>query len=231
MTFTLTTVGDNPFAPGAYGFQYLPDQLIAGGLQLVTQNIELMQLGTVVPRGTVLGRQTNYTALGAPGTNTGNGTIGNIVPGTGIEGQSTYNIVATSPTVFAVTDPEGNSLGNATVGTAFNNAELGFTITAGGTAFVVGDSFTVSYLQTVGNFIPCVKTASDGSQTPVAILADATDSTAGPAKSGAYFMGEFNGRAITFDNSWTLADLTAALSARAIHIKFSVPAADPVNGL
>jgi hypothetical protein len=232
MTFTITPVGDNPFLPGASGYTYLPDQLIAGGLQLVTHNVLL--LGGLLVRGTVIGRQSNYGFIAAHGTNTGNGTIGAITPGAGASVPpglapeiGVYTLVATSATTFTVTDPEGVVLGNATAGTPYVSNEINFTLTAGGTAFVAGDSFTITPQRGSGSFIACVKTATDGSQVPAAILADTCDATAGPVTVGAYFMGEFNAAAVTFDPSWLLPDLAIALQARAIHLKSSVTALDP----
>jgi hypothetical protein len=229
MAQTVTHFGDNPFVPGATAFDYNPDQLIAGTLQLVTHNVVLM--AGVLPRGAVVGRQANFSIIAAHGTNTGNGTVGAISPGVGSEyGDSFaagYSLVATNAAVFSVTDPEGNAMPNATVGTAYANAEVNFTITAGGTAFVAGDSFTLTAQRSSGNFIACVKTAGDGSQTPAAILADSCDATAGPTLVGAYFMGEFNAAAVTIDPSWTTWDIAVALQARAIHLKGAVPAADP----
>lgn len=83
--------------------------------------------------------------------NTGNGTIGSLsvisaqeiggvdpnVP-TGI-----YILTAMDALTFMVEAPDGEDLGAAAVGTAFAN-KIGFTITAGGTAFVEGDSFEVT---------------------------------------------------------------------------------------
>jgi hypothetical protein len=126
-----------------------------------------------------------------------------------------------------VTDPEGNALPNATVGTPYVNAEINFTISAGGTPFVANDSFTLNALEATGNFILSVKTASDGSQVPSAVLATTTNATSGPQLAGAYVMGEFNQNAITFDPSWTLPALQLALRLYGIFLKSSVPAADP----
>lgn len=225
MTLTTTTFGDNPFAPGVTAFAYVPDQLIAGSMQRVTHNVTIM--AGLLPRGTIIGRQSNVSLIPVPGTtNTGNGTIGGITQGASPE-TGPYTLSALSPTSFSVTDPEGVALGNATVGTGFTNAELNFTITAGATAFVAGDSFTLIHFRSDGNFIACVKTATDGSQNPVAVLADAVDASAAPAVVGAYFTGEFNFRAVTFDNSWAIADIGVALQPRNIHLKDSVSALDP----
>jgi hypothetical protein len=225
MVLAITPYGDNPFLPAATAYSYTPDQLIAGQLQLVTHNV--MVMAGLLVRGTIVGRQTNFSIQSAHGTNVGNGTIGAITPGLTEEMTGAYTMVATSPTVFSVTDPEGAVLPAATVGTPYANTEINFTITAGGTAFAIGDSFTLSPARSTGNFILSVKTASDGSQVPAAILADTVDATAGPALVGAYFMGEFNAGAVTFDPSWTIQDIGVALQARAIHLKGAVTATDP----
>ena len=226
MTFNIVSQGDQPIAPGNYAYQFLPDQLIAGQMQLVTKNVVLMS-GTL-PRGTVLGRQSTFSLIATPGTNTGNGTVGSMSMGSAVE-YGKYVLTATSPTVFSVVDPEGQPVGNATVGTAFTSTELNFTIAAGGTAFVVGDSFAITSQESAGNFVACVKTASDGSQVPVCILVDYADASAGPVRTGGYFAGEFNIRAVSYDNSWNISDLAAALEARTIYLKSSVSAADPIN--
>jgi Bacteriophage lambda head decoration protein D len=225
MNFPLTQVGDNPFAPGAWGYQYNPDQLIAGGLQLVTHNVVIM--AGVLPRGTIIGRQTNYSITVGHGTNAGNGSVGSLSPGANVQ-VGNYSLLATSATVFSVTSPEGVAMPNATVGTAYANPQINFTITAGGTAFAAGDTFTLSNARSTGNCIICVKGASDGSQNPVAVLADSVDASVSPQLVGAYFMGEFNSRAVTIDPSWTLYDIAVPLQARGIHLKGPVVSADPV---
>jgi hypothetical protein len=227
MTLSISTIGENPQQPGIQAETFVPDQLIAGNLKLVTQQIQTSQL---LPRGSVLGQQTTSSIDVTPGTNTGTGTVGSLSLGT-TETFGAFQLKALSATSFSVTDPEGNALPNATVGTAYANAEINFTITAGGTAFVAGDSFTLNAIEATGNYILSVKTASDGSQVPSAILATSTNNlTAGPATAGAYVMGEFNQNAINFDPSWTLPALQAALRPYGIFLKSSVSAADPING-
>jgi hypothetical protein len=223
MTLNVGTTGDNPQQPGIWAETYIPDQLIAGNLKLVTQPI-VLAAGTL-PRGTVLGRQTSSSVIPTAGENTGNGTVVALSAGTGAK-EGKYVLTATAATTFTVVDPEGTALPNATVGTAFANSGIDFTISAGGTAFVAGDSFELNVVDSVGNFITCVKTASDGSQTPVAVLADYADASGGPVSTGAYFMGEFNGNAISYDSSWTLEQLAAA-TPNGLFIKSAVSAADP----
>lgn len=56
--------GPNPFSPGMQSSLFVPDQLIAGTLQLVTDTV-MIDAGNVLTRGTVLGMITdsgNYTA-------------------------------------------------------------------------------------------------------------------------------------------------------------------------
>jgi len=56
MTLTVTNVGDNQFAPGVAAVSYIPDQLIAGNLKLITDTVTLAA-GTL-PRGAILGQVT-----------------------------------------------------------------------------------------------------------------------------------------------------------------------------
>ena len=232
MTLPVTNVGDNTWTPGVAAYGYLPDQLIAGHHNLVTQPI-VLGVGTL-PRGTILGQQTTFSAVSAAvAGNTGNGTIGAISPGTvpevsqGSAPLPPYVIRATAPTSFSVTDPEGNLLANATVGTPYTSAEVNFTITAGGTAFVAGDTFNVTFLPGTGTYVACVRTASDGSQVPSAILADNSDASLGPVRAGAYVAGEFNVNAISIDASWTAPAIVAALRGVGIFLKTPISAADP----
>lgn len=220
-------LGDNPQQPGIQSQVYVPDQLIADARNLVSQPI-ILAAGTLA-RGTVLGQQTAQpvTAAATAG-NTGNGTIGTLSVGASPK-TGAYSLVATDATHFSVTDPEGTVLGNATAGAAFASTEINFTITAGGVAFVAGDSFTVTVSDAVGTYIESVKTASDGSQVPVAILADAADASAGPVSTGGYVFGEFNLAALIYDASWTPATLTAALRANGLFAKSSVSAGVPAN--
>lgn len=78
-----------------------------------------------------------------------------------------------------------------------------------------------------GNYLPSKTSAVDGSQTPVGILVDQCDATAGVANCGIYVMGEFNQNALIIDASWTLANIVAALLPYKIICKQPVSAADP----
>ncbi|EPD4090381.1 head decoration protein [Klebsiella quasipneumoniae] len=69
-----------------------------------------------------------------------------------------------------------------------------------------------------------VKTATDGSQNPVAILVDNVDASTTDQNGGLYLMGEFNQNRIVYDNTWTVADLKSALRPLAIFLKDSLQA-------
>ena len=127
--------------------------------------------------GTVMGKQTvGTTAIAAAiGTNTGNGTFGTITVGAAIAGA--YTVEFDDATHFIVSDPNGREIGHGTTGSAFNAGGLGFTITAGGTAFAPGDSFTVTVAVGAGKWVPCTKTATDGSQIAAGISFGLVDAT------------------------------------------------------
>ncbi|KWR88773.1 head decoration protein [Cupriavidus sp. IDO] len=109
--------------------------------------------GVKVLAGTVLGTVTSAVtaAAAALGANTGNGTFGAITPQAAPATMiGVYNILFTAATAFTVTAPDGQTATGST-GVAFSALGVGFTITAGGTAFVAGDTFTVTTTAAPGN--------------------------------------------------------------------------------
>lgn len=82
-------------------------------------------------------------AFGLNYQGTGTGTMGSITGGASSVAE-TFVITATSATNFTVVGSVSGSIGPATVGTPFSHAKIAFTITAGGTAFIAGDVFTIS---------------------------------------------------------------------------------------
>lgn len=127
-------IGDNPCTPGMQSYTYVPDQLIAGNLQLVTDTVEI---GGDVPlvRGTILGQ-----------------------------------ITAT------------------------------------------------------GVYVMSVKTATDGSENPCAVLVDRVSPDGATVRGGVYEMGIFNQNRITFDGSWTVPELKNALRPFSIFLRDSLQA-------
>jgi hypothetical protein len=213
----------NPFLPSAVQDAYIPDRLIAGPLQLVTQGAAIAA-GQVLSRGSVMGRTTGTIASVTGSTNVGNGTVTGLAIGAASL-PGAWVITATSATSFNVVDPSGVELPVATVGQAYESPNLGFVINAGATAFAVGDVFTVTVSATGGTYLLSVATATDGSQTPVGILIDNVDTSSTGSDSvtqGAiYVHGEFNANSLTFGAGFDAAAVQQALSARGIYIKFA----------
>ncbi|MCP4161571.1 MAG: hypothetical protein GY760_15975 [Deltaproteobacteria bacterium] len=70
--------------------------------------------------------------------------------------------------IFAVTDPEGNNIGTATVGVAFSTDAIGFTLTGGATAFDTTSVWTVTI--TDGTWERINWSGINGSQIPGGLL-------------------------------------------------------------
>lgn len=118
-----------------------------------------------VKAGTVLGQITSaVTATAAAlGTNTGNGTFGTITPTPAPATMvGVYSLAMTAATTFTVTAPDGTSATGST-GVAFSALGIGFTLTAGGTAFVVGDGFSFTLTATPG--VPTLASAANAGNT------------------------------------------------------------------
>jgi hypothetical protein len=81
-------------------------------------------------------------------TGTGNGAMGAITPGTeAIEGAYIATCIDASVSgseIFRVIDPNGVRLQDMTVGVAYSNSHLAFTLADGGTDFIVGDYWTIT---------------------------------------------------------------------------------------
>lgn len=162
--------------------------------------------------GTVLGM--TYTATGATTDgNTGNGTlavsstIGNLV----LEG--VYKLICTTaPSTFTLRDPTGRSLGIVTAGTAFTSDHIGVTVTAGGTAFVAGDSFTITVAKTKAKIL--APAATDGTQTPYGILFGFVDATSADASAVACVkLAYVNSGELTWPSGITTNQKNAAIAA------------------
>lgn len=125
--------------------------------------------------GTVIGRKMNATAA-TLGSNTGNGTFGAISVAVGAV-PGAYAVEFDDATHFVVSDPNGQEIGHGVTGAAFSAGGLGFTITAGGTPFNPGDSFTVTAVDT-STYAPLDFTAYGGAIAS-AILFGTKDVTTG----------------------------------------------------
>lgn len=228
----ITPGAENPQQPSATSETFLPDQLIAGDFPRVTAQNVLITGAATLNRGTVLGQVSigAGTAAAKGGGNTGNGTISAITnQANGQVGK--YLVRFTAATVFTVTDPKGDVLAtNGATGVAFAD-QVGFTITAGGTAFVAGDGFDITVAAGNGKYKLSLATAVDGSQVPLAILGDFADPTGGDVNGAIYLSGEFNANALIFDGTWTLATLTPFLRDVNIYIRTALPATGNITNL
>ncbi|MCY1290982.1 hypothetical protein D9M70_401510 [compost metagenome] len=74
--------------------------------------------------------------------NAGDGTIGTVAVNGAAPGA--YTVEFSSATGFSVTGPASVALGSGTVGSAFTGGGLTFTVTAGSSAFVAEDAFTLT---------------------------------------------------------------------------------------
>lgn len=229
MALNPTTGTDNPQVPSVTAELYVPDQLIAGRFPPVTGQAIILTGGAALSRGTVLGQITAgaVTAAAKVGGNTGNGTCTVLSAGAKAK-PGPYTLAFTDATHFTVVDPDGEQLADGVNG-AYSDAEINFTITAGGAAFVAGDGFVITVAAGSGKYKECVATAIDGSQVPAAILGDYTDASAGDVNCAAYLTGEFNGAALTLDASWSLATITPKLRAINCYVRTAVPSDVPTN--
>jgi hypothetical protein len=120
------------------------------------ENIVVTQAGAALEEGTLLTRAGDTAPTGAAtpdAGNTGNPTFGTINIGArAVPGQ--YRVRMTAPTKFDVEDPSGKTVGSGTLGAAFNKGGVSFTLTAGGTAAVDGDAFTITVAPGTGKYVP-----------------------------------------------------------------------------
>ena len=202
---------------------YDPTALFAGEGSYRSRPLTLAQAGNpAVPysgdtkRGTLLGRSSVGSGPGsvvaAPNAGiTGNGvaTPDAVTPVIANASAGGYVVKFTSAIAFDVYDPNGRKLSSGAVGAAYAD-QVKFAIAAGSTAFVAGDSFTLN-VAAADIYVPCVKTATDGSQVPAAVLAYDADATAGAITAAAYYDGTFAFEMMTIDPSWTYSTLRAAL--------------------
>ncbi|WP_051960435.1 head decoration protein [Devosia riboflavina] len=148
------------------------------GYHIVSEEIyrsreQIMLLGVAagwLAAGTVLGkiRVGDINVVAKAGGNTGNGTVSAVTAKKGAKA-GTYRVDFTAATKFDVVDPEGYRIKSGSTGTAYND-DLGFTITAGGNAFVAGDAFDIVVELTDGAYGPLDLTAGNGLEEAVGVL-------------------------------------------------------------
>ncbi|MEX1185315.1 MAG: head decoration protein [Gemmatimonadaceae bacterium] len=194
---------------------YSPDRLLAGEIPLKSRKATLLSGEASRLRGAVLGKKaTAGTIAGAAAAgNTGDGTIGTLsVAGRAKEG--VYVATFVEPTTnlgsFIVEDPDGINVGRGVVGTAFSGPVV-FTISDGATDFVAGDRFLITVSAVTYKYLRSASAATDGSERPVAILAEDCDATSADAECLVYERGDFNESALNFGTGHTAATVRDAL--------------------
>lgn len=208
---------------------YTPDGLVLCD-DVVSRKITLVSGAGALTRGTLLGKITMAaTATGAAvAGGTGNGTItASPTVGSGAK-LGVYRIVCVEPATnlgkFTVEDPDGITVGVATVGTEFTGGGLTFTIADGSTDFASGDAFTITIAAGSGKYKKSLLAATDGSQTPECILAEDADATSADAEALCYFVGKFDSAFMTFGTGHTAANTLDGLRLKGIHLSTSIAA-------
>lgn len=129
---------------------------------------------------------------------------------------------------------------NAQAPYAKSDAYLPDQLIAGDFPLVTGQSITIASSEALlrgtvlgkitasGKYIKSASAAADGSQTPVAVLADDVDASGGDVGNVAvYLTGMFNGAKLILGAGWTLAAITPALQPSSIFVRTAVTADDP----
>lgn len=155
----------------------------------------------------------NPSIASAAGTNTGNGTIGSLSVVGYAAKAGVYYVEFDDATHFIVSDPTGAEVGHGTTGVAYKAGGLAFTITAGGTAFVAGDSFAVTVAAGSGKYKPFDPANVDGSQVPSAILFAFKDVTTADKQCAVVArLAEVNASELVWPTGMSAAAITAALA-------------------
>lgn len=125
-------------------------------------------IGVTILSGTLLSKQDNATTgtYAAVAGNTGNFTASAVTVGARAM-PGVYNLTFTGATTYDVEDPQGVKVGSGKTGVAFNKGGLQFTVTAGATPAVAGDSATITIAAGTGVYVPF---AADGSTGPAAAI-------------------------------------------------------------
>ncbi|AXY83375.1 hypothetical protein [Acidovorax phage ACPWH] len=126
------------------------------------ENIVVTQTGTALESGTLLTQvDTGTAAFAMDAGTTSNPTSGSITVGSAAKAGA-YVIQFTSATKFTVEAPDGTTLGTGTVGTAFNKGGLTFTLTAGATPAVDGDTAKITVAVGTGKYVPYTANGAAG---------------------------------------------------------------------
>jgi len=176
---------------------FTPDGLISGDYPLQHKTYTLAS-GQSLLRGSVLG----LIALGAvsveaDGGNTGNGVLTLAEEPKGSLTQAGDYLAkciveAANGGTFALFAPDGTRLADVAVGVAYVSDHLNFTLADGANDFDIDDLVTITVAEGSKKATQSLLASVDGSQRPVAILADAADATDEDIKVPGYVSGQFD---------------------------------------
>lgn len=184
-----------------------PDNLFAGNYPVKREGVTI-ESGQNLAYGSAVGQITRE--LGAPddsGLATGNGTISNVAMGH-LTKVGNYAVICVTEVedggVFDVVDPDGEALGQATVGTTYSNSHLTFDLTAGDTDFGAGDTFVIPVSAGSGKCVLLNSANVDGSEDIHGILYQDVDASEEDKPGVVCLTGDFNGGAVIFGGSDTV---------------------------
>ena len=180
---------------------------------------QTIEPGQVLAAKVVVASATSSASADA-GNTASSGTIAmDATPLTSAAKNGRYVGVASAATKVDWTDPEGQQIGVSTHGSLFNKGGIRFTITAGGTPNVVGDTWYVDVGVEPGDYeyVPYSKNATDGSQIAAAIAMYPAVTGAGESMKIAGFVrdGEVNAKELVLPSGLSAtetADLFAELA-------------------
>ncbi len=110
------------------------------------------------------------------GGDTGNGTIpgsggGALSIGAGAKVGVYTGTILSGATTFSLQDPNGDAMPNGTLGSAYSDAALSFTLSNGGVNFIAGDTFTITISATpAGGMLVGTLAGIENGQTFVKLL-------------------------------------------------------------
>jgi hypothetical protein len=170
-----------------------------------SRSLEIVTIASgqgVLAAGAVLG-QITLGAITQAFTGTGNGVLSALTRSAkAIVGAYVVRCIAAASNAgtFAVFDPNGKRMADATVAVAYNNGEIAFSIADGATDFIVGDVFTLTVAAGSGKWASVGDASqTDGSASARAVLWDAVDATSADQKQTAIVRAaEVNQSALTF---------------------------------
>lgn len=164
------TAPDGSSATGSNGVAF---SALGIGLTMTTGGTPMVANdGFNVTVAATVGRPTATSA--ALGTNVGNSTLGSLTVTGYAPKAGTHVLTILEPGAnvgeFNFFGPDGLSLGNGVVGTAFSGGGLTFTLADGATDFAAGDQFAITVASGSGKYRAQNDASVDGSQVAVAVL-------------------------------------------------------------